>query len=403
MGEFESSEEGHDDDTDDQEIKNNRLDYDDYEEKENNKNNDCKRLDEMSDQEMMEHFRLVNNMTAEEVFRDDPVMRSSQQMLLDTPDDDDQDPVSVKTSSSYVGTSASTDNDCSSISSDTAPLPQLLDHDDQRHTSHPPLQTLSRLSSVSTAPLHDDEQEARDAVAPDDQLSQSGVASPSEDNTEKVASLEKPVATLQSMVLGLSAQVDTLTTKMDDSSFESGLLNKTVEMLQEKNTRLTQSLGTLEARNTVLEKSLLEVTQHVTNNDEVKTLRERFLEILSSCESFQENFDSMSEKQVNLDAGLETVVREMEEVRSDNMELKEEFNKMQDKFSSLKLEYQVDRGQHKVQLDNLAYQLALVSNNKTPGAESISSTSGVKSDEDPDDLDKVIFTSDSLIETEQYS
>ena len=159
----------------------------------------------------------------------------------------------------------------------------------------------------------------------------------------------------------------------------------------------------------------------MTNNEEVKTLRERFMEILSSCESFQvlnynflfrktlltfsklqENFDSMSEKQVSLDAGLETVVREMEEVRSDNMELKEEFNKMQDKFSSLKLEYQVDRGQHKVQLDNLAYQLALVSNNKTPGAESISSTSGVKSDEDPDDLDKVIFTSDSLIETEQY-
>ena len=264
IDEFESSEEGHDDDTDDQKIKNNRLDYDDYEEKENNKNNDCKRLDEMSDQEMLEHFRLVNNMTAEEVFRDDPVMRSSQQMLLDTPDDDDQDPVSVKTSSSYVGTSASTDNDCSSISSDTAPLPQLLDNDDQQHTSHPPLQTLSRLSSVSTAPLHDDEQDARDAVAPDGQLSQSGVASPSQDNTKKVATLEKSVATLQSMgkssksfvfcinsllpVLGLSAQVDTLTNKMDDSSFESGLLNKTVEMLQEKNTRLTQSLGTLEAR-----------------------------------------------------------------------------------------------------------------------------------------------------------
>ena len=92
-----------------------------------------------------------------------------------------------------------------------------------------------------------------------------GVASPIQDNTEKVASLEKSVATLQSMgkssksfvicilnsllpVLGLSAQVDTLTNKMDDSSFESGLLNKTVEMLQEKNTRLTQSLGTLEAR-----------------------------------------------------------------------------------------------------------------------------------------------------------
>merc|ERR1719154_111474 len=77
----------------------------------------------------------------------------------------------------------------------------------------------------------------------------------------------------------------------------------------------------------------------------------------------------------------------MEEVRSDNIELKEEFNKMNDRFSSLQLEYQVDKSQHKVQLDNLAYQLALVSSSKPH--QSFSSTSGVKSDEDPDDLDKV--------------
>merc|ERR1711936_1560062 len=79
---------------------------------------------------------------------------------------------------------------------------------------------------------------------------------------------------------------------------------------------------------------------------------------LDSCENFQESFNSMEKKQ----------------------------DKMGEKLSSLNLEFQVDKGQSKVQMDNLAYNLALLES-KIP-SESFSSTSGVKSAElsDTEDL-----------------
>ena len=85
-------------------------------------------------------------------------------------------------------------------------------------------------------------------------------------------------------------------------------------------------------------------------------LKESFMEILDSCENFQESFNSMEEKQGRMDEKLESFEENIK-TSLDNSELREDLAKMGDKLSSLNLEFQVEKGQSKVQMDNLAYNL----------------------------------------------
>ena len=96
--------------------------------------------------------------------------------------------------------------------------------------------------------------------------------------------------------------------------------------------------------------------QHKNFSRLVTELKESFIEILDSCESFQESFNSMEEKQGRMDEKLESL-EEIIKTSLDNSELREDVAKMGDKLSSLNLEFQVDKGQSKVQMDNLAYNL----------------------------------------------
>ena len=81
------------------------------------------------------------------------------------------------------------------------------------------------------------------------------------------------------------------------------------------------------------------------------------MEILDSCENFQESFNSMEKKQAQMDEKLESLEESFNTAKLDNSEMREELAKMGEKLSSLNLEFQVDKGQSKVQMDNLAYNL----------------------------------------------
>ena len=89
----------------------------------------------------------------------------------------------------------------------------------------------------------------------------------------------------------------------------------------------------------------------------VTGLKESFMEILDSCENFQESFNSMEKKQAQMDEKLESLEESFNTAKLDNSEMREELAKMGEKLSSLNLEFQVDKGQSKVQMDNLAYNL----------------------------------------------
>merc|ERR1712002_1421917 len=98
----------------------------------------------------------------------------------------------------------------------------------------------------------------------------------------------------------------------------------------------------------------------------------------------------MTERQTELEKKLKLVTNNYEKTKIENKELREDFAKLNDKFSSLTLENQVDKGQMKAQLDSLGYNMAILTS-KIP-AESFSSTSGVRSgdiSENEEGVDKV--------------
>ena len=315
-----------------------------------------KKMEDMNDEELKEHMRLLAEMTKDDVFNDpllhrpwphgdiaeDDASLDMIHMPLENPPEAGDTAVdfsSRKTSLSSLSSSNSTQHDASSLCSDS-PIPE-------------------------SSSLGQDE--------------------------PRVASLERTVTNLQSLVMSLADQVATLTNKMDDSNFEAGLLNKTVEMLQKKNTKLTESVEILESQNEAMEKKLKEA-QKSSSNNEVNGLRESFLEILASCETFQTSFDSMSDRQVDLDDKLESIKDNFDKANAENQALRKEFDSLAKDVTSLTLEFQVDKGQTKRLMDGMAYSLTALTNNKNAGSvESSSSTSGVKSDEisDSDDLDKV--------------
>ena len=287
-----------------------------------------KKMEDMTQEELRDHMRRLTSQEFED-YEVRPKLKTTTEILMDLPEDYDE-PMSNsrKMSSSSLLLSNSTQNDCSSLTSDS-PMPE---------------------SSLD--------------------------------------SKEDRIAGLERLVLGLTDKVSSLSTKLEDTTWETGLLAKTVELVQQRNTRLSETVDSLESKNISLEKKFEESKKASGSSTEVSALKRSFLEILGSCEKFQSSFDAMSEKQECLDRKLEGTAINFEETKLENQELREEFAKLNDKFSSFKLEFEVDKGQR----DSLAYSLALLTN-KLPDssvAESDSSTSGVKSDDISDtDLDKV--------------
>jgi len=173
--------------------------------------------------------------------------------------------------------------------------------------------------------------------------------------------------------------VTNLSSKVEDYDFKNGLLLRTVEIQQTKTSKMSELIEELQGKNLVLERSLAKATEVAAVEPEVNGLKESFMAILDSCENFQENFNSMEEKQGQMNEKLESMEENLNTAKLENSELRDEMAKMGGKFSSLSLEFQVDKGQSKVQMDNLAYNLALLES-KIP-SETFSSTSGVKSAE----------------------
>jgi len=213
------------------------------------------------------------------------------------------------------------------------------------------------------------------------------IHSPDISNPTRLDSLEQSVSVLQSLVTTLGTQVSSLTTQLEDTNFQSGLLSRTVEMMQDRNCQLQRTVDTMEGKEMIMEKKLSNSNKSSgqnmpsmsTNSSEASGMKENLLDLLASCESFQKGFDTMAERQTDLENKLKTVTNNFDRSKSENKELRDQFAKLSDRFSSLNLEYQVDKGQTKAQLDSLGYNVAILTS-KIP-AESFSSTSGVRSGE----------------------
>eukprot|EP00092_Neocalanus_flemingeri_P004908 GFUD01005281.1.p1 GENE.GFUD01005281.1~~GFUD01005281.1.p1 ORF type:complete len:806 (+),score=261.44 GFUD01005281.1:345-2420(+) len=226
------------------------------------------------------------------------------------------------------------------------------------------------------------------------------IESQNTNESSRLSCLEQSVAVLQSLVTTLGTQVSSLTNQLEDTNFQSGLLSRTVEMMQDRNCQLQRTVDTMQGRNSLLEKKLSDSNlktgreQHSSTTSstvsDVTGMKENLLDLLASCESFQTGFDKMTVRQTELENKLKTVTNNFDRSKAENKELKDQFGKLSDKFSSLSLEYQVDKSQTKAQLDNLGYNVAILTA-KIP-AESFSSTSGVRSEdtsENEEGLEKV--------------
>jgi len=191
-------------------------------------------------------------------------------------------------------------------------------------------------------------------------------------------------------------------------------LLKTVEVMQEKNSRLERTVESVISRNCGLESkveamlgkhSLLErrfsqnqlkavhgaldnnassVSNTTSNSEEVSGMKDSLLELLTSCETFQKGFDDMSDKQGLLEVQTKSLREDTAQFKAESDDLREQFAKLSDKFSSLNLECQVDKGNIRAQLEQLGYNIALLTT-KLPTdsfpSHKDSSTSGIKSAE----------------------
>ena len=223
--------------------------------------------------------------------------------------------------------------------------------------------------------------------------------------TARLCCLENSVTELQHLLVNLGTTVSTLSNQVEEGNFKNGLLMKTVEMMQDKNVRLERTVETVLGRNSGLEKSveamagkhsLLErkLSQNQlravhgvlgtvqTDPDELSGMKESLLELLASCEGFQKGADEMVDKQKSLEVQVKSVNESLGQNKAEADDLKEQLAKLGDKFSSLNLECQVDKGNIKAQLEHLGYNVAILTT-KLPTdsfpSHKDSSTSGIKS------------------------
>ena len=230
----------------------------------------------------------------------------------------------------------------------------------------------------------------------------------------RLYTLEGNMQEMQHMIVTLGTTVTSLNNQVEDSKMRNGLLLKTVEVMQEKNSRLERTVESVISRSCGLESkveamlgkhSLLErrfsqnqlkavhgaldnnassVNNSSNNNDEVSGMKESLLELLTSCETFQKGFDDMSDKQGLLEVQTKSLREDTAQFKAESDDLREQFAKLSDKFSSLNLECQVDKGNIRAQLEQLGYNIALLTT-KLPTdsfpSHKDSSTSGIKSAE----------------------
>jgi len=230
----------------------------------------------------------------------------------------------------------------------------------------------------------------------------------------RLYTLEGNMQEMQHMIVTLGTTVTSLNNQVEDSKMRNGLLLKTVEVMQEKNSRLERTVESVISRSCGLESkveamlgkhSLLErrfsqnqlkavhgaldnnassVNNSSNNSDEVSGMKESLLELLTSCETFQKGFDDMSDKQGLLEVQTKSLREDTAQFKAESDDLREQFAKLSDKFSSLNLECQVDKGNIRAQLEQLGYNIALLTT-KLPTdsfpSHKDSSTSGIKSAE----------------------
>jgi len=210
-------------------------------------------------------------------------------------------------------------------------------------------------------------------------LSESNYDDVRSNESSRISSLENSVTVLQSLATSMGAQITNLTSQLEDNNFKSGLLTKTIEKLQERNVLLQTNVNDIQAKNSALEKKFAEVgksgrtLQKESVSADESGVNENMLALVASCESFQ----VLSERQTELEEKLKLVAANYDRSKVESKELKKDFAQLNDRFSSLNLEYQVDKSQSKVQMDSLGYNIAILTS-KLP-TESFSSTSGVRS------------------------
>merc|ERR1719220_1424074 len=231
------------------------------------------------------------------------------------------------------------------------------------------------------------------------------------EENQQLYTLESNMREMQHMIVNLSSTVTSLNNQVEDTKIRNGLLLKTVEVMQEKNSRLERTVESVISRNCSLESkvegmlgkhSLLErrfsqnqlKAEHgaldsngsiaANNSDEVSGMKESLLELLASCETFQKGFDDMSDKQGLLEMQTKSLREDTSQFKAESDEMREQFAKLSDKFASLNLECQVDKGNFRAQLEQLGYNIALLTT-KLPTdsfpSHKDSSTSGIKSAE----------------------
>ena len=231
------------------------------------------------------------------------------------------------------------------------------------------------------------------------------------EENQQLYTLESNMREMQHMIVNLSTTVTSLNNQVEDTKMRNGLLLKTVEVMQEKNSRLERTVESVISRNCSLESkvegmlgkhSLLErrFSQNqlkavhgaldsngsiaANNSDEVSGMKESLLELLASCETFQKGFDDMSDKQGLLEMQTKSLREDTSQFKAESDDMREQFAKLSDKFASLNLECQVDKGNFRAQLEQLGYNIALLTT-KLPTdsfpSHKDSSTSGIKSAE----------------------
>ena len=207
------------------------------------------------------------------------------------------------------------------------------------------------------------------------------------EENQQLYTLESNMREMQHMIVNLSTTVTSLNNQVEDTKMRNGLLLKTVEVMQEKNSRLERTVESVISRNCSLESkvegmlgkhSLLErrFSQNqlkavhgaldsngsiaANNSDEVSGMKESLLELLASCETFQKGFDDMSDKQGLLEMQTKSLREDTSQFKAESDDMREQFAKLSDKFASLNLECQVDKGNFRAQLEQLGYNIALL-------------------------------------------
>merc|ERR550525_986324 len=236
-----------------------------------------------------------------------------------------------------------------------------------------------------------------------------------EPKNQQLYTLESNMREMQHMIVNLTTTVTSLNNQVEDTKMRNGLLLKTVEVMQEKNSRLERTVESVISRSCGLESkveamlgkhSLLErrfsqnqlkavhgaldnnasSSNNSTSNssEEVSGMKESLLELLTSCETFQKGFDDMSDKQDLLEVQTKSLKEDTSQFKAESDDMREQFAKLSDKFASLNLECQVDKGNFRAQLEQLGYNIALLTT-KLPTdsfpSHKDSSTSGIKSAE----------------------